>query len=79
MPERIPGTNMVKLFENEFVVASDGNRVEGPQTVRIQEYDLDVVQVQGTKSIGPDQTEEIKVEVEASNIDDFMTKVQTSV
>ena len=76
MPEHIPGTNVVKLLEDEFAEAVDGERIEGPQSVRVHEFGLDVVQIQGSKRIGPKQTEMAKWEVSATTLEDFLTKVK---
>lgn len=68
--------NYVILFEDEFVIATDGDLIKGPQPVRIAEIDSKVVQVQGYRNIGPHQEEEATWEVEAGNVDGFVKKIQ---
>lgn len=76
MPEQIPHTNFVTLFEDEFALATNGDQIDGPQLVRVLEIDSKVVQVQGSRNLGPNQKEEAKWEVQASTVEDFVQKIQ---
>jgi hypothetical protein len=76
MPEHIPGSNMVILFEGEYVEATDGRRIEGEQIIRVHEFDTDTIQVQGKIMDRQNPSNDAKWEVEANDLEDLMTKVK---
>lgn len=75
--ERIPGTNMVHLLDGEFIIAMNGERIEGPQVVRVYEFsELESILVEGDIRIDPTKIEARKWAVSASSVDDFVQRVQ---